>query len=250
MDQRVIDFYNTHQHIEHNKDILKMPEQFIGYENDTNKMLEYFEWIRFKSQMGSLRLNINTDISEVQNELSSKSFLAIPHRKNESHNWRVITLYGYSSIITDSPQYLKENNLIPNNYELKWTDISPLFPKTVDWIKNNIPLKTVSRIRIMVVEPGGYILPHRDYHHGQCACAGINIAMINPEGSEFCLEDNGLVPWREGDVRVFDVGRLHCIRNNSNVPRIHIIISPLTHEWDIEAKKLACDSYTEYSNKL
>jgi hypothetical protein len=230
--------------------MLKMPTEFAGYENDTTLMEQYFQWIRFKSQMGSMRLNIDADVTEVKKELSDRSFLAIPHRKDESNMWRVITLYGYSSIITDSPEYLRENNLLPEDIKLQWTDISPMFPKTVEWVKKNIPLKTVSRIRVMVVDPGGYIMPHRDYHHGQCACAGINIAIVNPEGAEFCLEENGLIPWEEGDVRVFDVGRYHCIRNNGNIPRIHLIVSPLSPEWDIEAKRLACDSYTMYSNKL
>lgn len=250
MDEKVLDFYYKYKDIQHNNSMLKAPEEFIGYENDLNKMNKYFEWIRFKSHMGSMRLNIDADITEVKKELSDRSFLAIPHRKTESNMWEVITLYGYSSIITDSPQYLQENNLLPENIKLQWTDISPMFPKTVEWIKNNIPLKTVSRIRVMVVQPGGYILPHRDYHHGQCACAGINIAIVNPEGAEFCLENNGLIPWQEGDVRVFDVGLFHCIRNNSSVPRIHIIVSPIGSEWDTEAKRLACDSYTKYSEQL
>ena len=74
----------------------------------------------------------------------------------------------------------------------------------------------------MLLKPGGYIKPHKDFETRRLAA--YNVAITNPPGVEFALEEAGLVPWQPGDVRAIDIGRLHAVRNNSNEDRIHMIV--------------------------
>lgn len=246
MDKEITDFFNQNINIEHNKDILGVPKEFFDLEND-KIVREFFKWIRHESRCKSLRLDIDTDIKYLKEELKSKVMLSIAHRDHPG--WRSITLYGYSSIMTNSYEYYKQEGLITDEDQTDWTDICKFFPRTVDWIKKNCPLKEFARIRIMVLEPGGSSAPHRDYLKGQALCGPINVAIVNPEGSEFVLEDGGLVPWKEGDFRSMDLGSTHCIRNLSNEYRIHLIITPSKNDWDIDAMRLACKSFLKYSRE-
>lgn len=237
MDQVVIDFFNANKDIKHNKDMLQMP---VGNTE------EVFNWIRYNSKCKSLRLDINTDVSELKEEIRNKTFLAIPHRDHPG--WRSLTLYGYSSVMTNSFEHYKDLGILDDTHKPNWTDVCKFFPKTVEWLKKNNPLKEFVRIRIMVLDPQGSSSPHKDYPHGQLLCGPINVAIINPPGAEFVLENGGLVPWQEGDVRTMDLGSNHCVRNTGNEPRVHLIITPSNNDWDADAKALACRSYEKLSN--
>ena len=184
-------------------------------------------------------------MAKVKEELIQRSILAIPHRSSESKGWRSITLHGLSSIMTEPEEcYKDELGIVDHSVKQNWTDVARFFPKTIDWITKNIPLDQYARIRVMIVEPGGYIEPHSDTNMGQIlGGAGVNIAITNPDGCEFCLEDSGLIPWKEGDVRMVDVHRYHSVRNNSLSERIHIIIHTDNLIWNTSSIKLVCESY-------
>jgi quercetin dioxygenase-like cupin family protein len=246
MDNRVTDFFNANKDIKHNKDVLSIPAEFLNIESDQT-VTNFFKWIRHSSQCKSLRLDIDADISEIKQELKTRASLAIPHREHPT--WKSITLYGYSSIMTNSYEQYKLDGLITDEDVTDWTDVSRFFPKTVTWLKENCPLKEFARIRVMVLEPGGSSDPHKDYEMGQALCGPINVAVVNPPGSEFVLENGGIVPWQEGDVRSMDLGSVHCIRNLSNEPRIHLIITPAKTDWDIDAMRLACKSFIKYQRE-
>ena len=239
MDQKVTDFFNSNKDIEHNKDMLNAPHGM----NST----ELFDWIRHSSKCKSLRLDINTDVSELKEEIKNKTLLAIPHRNHPG--WRSLTLFGYSSSMTNSYEHYKESGIDFTGIEPDWTDVSKFFPKTVEWLKKNNPLKDFVRIRIMVLDPSGSSSPHVDYPYGQYLCGPINVAIINPDGAEFVLENGGMVPWKEGDVRTMDLGSVHCIRNIGTSERVHLIITPSKSDWDDSAKELAIRSYLKQISK-
>jgi hypothetical protein len=240
------EFFTAERSRTFNADALPVPRKFINWEYDDNLLLEYFNWIRETSRCASLRLDVNSSVELVAKELEQKALpLAIPHRAGQSNGWKTVTLHGYSSIMSDYSGYYKEEGIVGQDDTESWTDVSKFFPYTVNWIKQNIPFDTYSRARVMILEPGGFINPHRDWQ-GQMLGGGINIAITNPEGVEFGLENGGLVPWAPGDVRMIDVARHHSVRNNSNLPRIHLIVSPLGTVWNKKAMSLACRSYTNF----
>jgi hypothetical protein len=234
VDQYVIDFFESNKNILHNKDSLVPSNELVH--NTEN----FFKWIRHSSKCKSLRLD-NIDVSEIKEEIKDKMFLSIPHRDHQG--WRSITLYGYSSIMTNSYEHYKERGFDFSNINPNWTDISNFFPNTVSWLKKNNPLKDFARIRFMILDSNGSSSPHKDYPNGQFLCGPINLAITQPQGSEFVLEDGGCVPWKEGDLRTMDLGSIHCVRNTGVEPRVHMIITPSDNDWNFEAKELACRSY-------
>jgi len=243
MDQVITDFFNLHKDITHNSDILEIPNEFLNAQSDED-ITAYFRWIQTQSKCKSLRLDIDADVAELKEEIKNKTSLAVSHR--EHTGWLAITLYGYSSIMTNSFEYYKEKGIITDTDKPDWTDVSKFFPKTVEWIKKYNPLREYVRIRIMILEPGGFSTPHKDYSKGQMICGPVNVAIINPPGSEFVLENGGLVPWQEGDVRTMDIGSFHSIRNIGTDPRAHLINTPKNTGWDIDAMRVACASFTNY----
>ena len=140
--------------------------------------------------------------------------------------------------------------IINDSHKTDWTDVSQFFPKTVKWLKTYCPLKEYARIRVMILDPDGSSSPHKDYELGQAVCGPINVAVVNPIGAEFVLENGGLVPWKEGEFRSMDLGSNHCIRNVGNESRIHLIITPSKTDWDIDAMKMACKSFVKYQREI
>jgi hypothetical protein len=78
---------------------------------------------------------------------------------------------------------------------------------------------------------------------------GEQVKLNAPVGDElptkgFAVEDNGLIPWEPGDVRMINIGKLHSIRNLGSKPRIHMLVyPPLMEDWNLEAMKLVCRSF-------
>jgi len=90
----------------------------------------------------------------------------------------------------------------------------------------------------MLLEPGGYIIPHKDSDINHLS--PINIALNHPEGCIFKMEKYGVVPMKPGIVMLLDVGNIHAYVNKSKEDRIHIIIHGSINE---EYKTLVERSY-------
>ena len=74
----------------------------------------------------------------------------------------------------------------------------------------------------MKLEAGGYIMPHTD---GKGRIFGpFNIAINNPDGCQFVFKNDGIVPFKQGRGAFLDLGREHCVWNNSNEDRYHLIV--------------------------
>jgi hypothetical protein len=74
----------------------------------------------------------------------------------------------------------------------------------------------------MRLKPGGYIMPHVD---GPGKIFGpVNLPLTQPQGCRFVFKDIGTVPFKPGHGFMLDIGREHCVVNESNEDRYHIII--------------------------
>lgn len=249
MDPITTEFFNTAHAIEHNTGAKKTPAEFLNCSTD-KEIADYFNWIRYHSNCGSLKLDISQNTNEIKNELIKISSLGVLHRSGNSDGWRSITLFGHSSIMTSSTEYYISQGLITANDVPRWTDIAQFTPKTVQWIKENIPITDYSRIRVMIVDPNGFIQPHIDNKDGPLFAANIHVAIAHPAGTEFALGNSGVIPWKEGESRTFDIGRAHSVRNLSDQARIHLLISPKNGDWGLAAMKLICDNYTKFQQEI
>lgn len=241
-------FFDINKKFKHNQLSKEIPVEFKNWRNDQLLCKKFFNWIREESDTGSLRLLIDAEIKDIVEEISKAQHLAIPHRQQDSVGWRCIVLHGLSSIMTEAPYIYVEQGIVTEGEQEQWTDISKFFPITVNWVKQNLPLSSYSRVRIMILDPGGYIKPHKDYKNSFLG-GGLNIALTNPKGVEFATEDNGLIPWQDGDIRMINIGKLHSVRNNGTDPRIHLLAYPKTLEWDIDHMMIVCNSYEKMKEK-
>ena len=135
--------------------------------------------------------------------------------------WRSLCIHGIDPYKTNHyEQYgYKSNNETPYT----WTDICARCPITHEFFKYYFPYDVYYRVRFMLLEPQGYITPHKDSEEHRLS--PINIALNNPEGCNFKMKGHkGYLPFAPGKSLLLDVGNKHAVYNNSDEDRYHIIV--------------------------
>lgn len=146
-----------------------------------------------------------------------------PHREDYGHGWKSLTLHGLNDDTQSLEQYGDDRVEILN--QLHWTWVADRCPVTKKFLTDVWPAEFLNRVRFMLLEPGGYILPHQDRPDDQKRLSVCNISLNNPEGCEFVMKDLGTVPFdNNGSAFLMDISNIHAVWNRSNVPRIHMII--------------------------
>jgi len=185
-------------------------------------------------------------------EANAIKHLFVEHKDNEviegyNHKgWKSLVIHGISEDKTRHYKHYGFKEEKEANYI--WTSISEKCHVTTSWLKKVFPMENYNRIRFMLLEPGGYILPHKDgYKH---ELGKINIALNHPKDCIFKMKEHGVVPMKPGVVMLLDVYNEHAYMNNSSEDRIHIIIHP-SDAPNQEYKELVEKSYKkEYDNRL
>ena len=221
----------------HYRDIKPVPEQFKNWKED-NLLIEYSDWIFEHSNCPSLKLDISVPVNDIWKEASANFKHFVKHRDFEGNiGWKSATIHGIDVQYTNSWSYYG----FATEPLYNWTSMADLCPKTKAWL-SNFPCTEFQRIRFMLLEPGGVIAEHKDNNHR--ALDAINIAITNPVGCDFKIEDANVIPWKPGDVRLIDIGRTHSVVNDSDYPRLHIIIHGW---WGKDLKIKACEAYDKLS---
>jgi hypothetical protein len=165
----------------------------------------------------------------------------VPHRTSEAHRgWRSLCIHGMSSIHTSEHQKYGMTEAMP----MDWTDVAKFCPTTVSFFRDLFGYKVYERVRFMLLEPGGYVLPHTDATERRLfAC---NIGLNNPTGCEFVMEGVGLVPFRPGTVNLLSLERRHIVWNRSTEPRIHMIVNGTRDLEDGHWRETVPNSYRSF----
>lgn len=146
-----------------------------------------------------------------------------PHREDYGHGWRSLTLHGLNEDTQSLDQYGK--NRVDTLGKLDWTWVADRCPITKRFLTDIWPAEYLNRVRFMLLEPGGYILPHQDRPSDQKRLSVCNISLNNPDGCDFLMDDFGKVPFEDsGSAFLMDISNKHAVWNRSNEPRIHMII--------------------------
>jgi hypothetical protein len=95
-------------------------------------------------------------------------------------------------------------------------------PETIKYFCTMWPQTMFARLRVMLLEPGGYVSIHSDTD--QSMLTAINIAITQPEDCNFYVEKHGIIPFEEGSAFWIDIGNRHCVVNDSKQNRYHIIL--------------------------
>ena len=96
-------------------------------------------------------------------------------------------------------------------------------PQTVEFFKSTWPSDSYARLRVMALEPGGYISVHQDIP-APGLLNPVNIAITQPDGCNFYFENYGIVPYKPGEAYMLNIANRHTIFNNSNQTRYHLIV--------------------------
>jgi hypothetical protein len=198
-----------------------MARKYINYQY---QLPEYnptadFEWIRRQSGLPWLPLTVSVPHEIVLAEIKNVESLLSQHREdyNDHRGWKSFCMHGKAYDATREDEYYKDSR--PHT----WTDQAiELMPTTVEFFKTWWPGDQYRRLRIMLLEPGGYISIHRD--SDRPGLTAINIAITQPTGCNFIMEGKGSVPFVPGQAVWIDISNNHTVFNNSNQNRWHLIV--------------------------
>ena len=166
-----------------------------------------------------LPLTLNFPRDEILAEARSVKHLFVPHRLDSGRGWHSLCIHGVAPDVTSRPE---DHGYNSSSVSYIWTEIAKLCPVTYEYFKNVFPYLEYQRLRFMLVEPGGYINPHVD--HNRPHIGAINISLNNPDGCKLVTE-KGTVPFKDsGSIMCFNAGYKHCVINNSDYDRYHIIV--------------------------
>lgn len=184
---------------------------------------ELVKWL-FKQNVPFIDIDLEFDITEWQEEALKSVPYLVPHRENDSDGWNSCCIHGLGIDKTGV-----WNNYYDTEPEYSWTELSNQTP-IIKKFWESMPFEKFARIRFMELEPHGNIIPHNDSPKGITAdfnlldhLLPINIAIIHPNNCFMTLKDHGVVPWKNGDIRLVNITNDHSVINFSNDTRIHMI---------------------------
>lgn len=166
--------------------------------------------------------------TQMLEEAKSVRHLMVNHR-DEDHEpgyghrgWKSICLHGLSARQTYChTDYGYERIPGAPNVPYRWTEIAELCPVTTAFLKG-FGFTRFQRVRYMLLEAGGYILPHRD-GDGPYLWA-VNLALNQPDRCQFHMRGFGDLPFAPGKALKLDISNTHAVWNRSNEDRYHMII--------------------------
>lgn len=144
------------------------------------------------------------------------------HRTDYGNGWKSLTMHGLNEDTQSLDQYGDRKEVIN---QLNWTWVADQCPITKKFLTDVWPAEFLNRVRFMLLDPGGYILPHQDRPNEEKRLSVCNISLNNPEGCKFLFKNYGIVPFKDtGSAFLMDISNVHAVWNNSDEPRIHMII--------------------------
>jgi hypothetical protein len=198
--------------------------------NDKEHVIKYPDafdpkWVVTESGWPWLKLSVLN--SQPWKEMYAEAYKLIdkfqPHREDYGYGWKSLTLHGLNEDTQSLDQYGEDRNETLS--KLDWTWVANECPITKKFLTDVWPAEYLNRVRFMLLEPGGYILPHQDRPSDQKRLSVCNISLNNPEGCEFLMEGFGKVPFDDnGSAFLMDISNKHTVWNRSNEPRLHMII--------------------------
>lgn len=182
------------------------------------------KWIVMESGWPFFKLSAldNQPWKEMHKEAESLIDRFHVHRDEYGEGWKSLTLHGIDEDTQTLNSYGDRAKTIK---QLDWTWVADECPVTKKFLTDVWPAEFLNRVRFMLLEPGGYILPHQDRPDEQKRLSVCNISLNNPDGCEFVMKNQGLVPFEDsGSAFLMDISNVHSVWNRSDKPRIHMII--------------------------
>lgn len=166
----------------------------------------------------------NFPINDIKREAENLLDLFVSHRSGRSKGWKSIVLHGLEWNKTQNyKDYEEYRDIITNeNIPYKWTKISNICKITKQYFTETFYFEKYHRLRFMVLEPNGYIMPHNDMDIHRLAA--LNVAVTQPEECYFFFDNYGILPFEPGKGIMLNLINKHCLVNLSKEYRIHMIL--------------------------
>lgn len=172
----------------------------------------------------TLRLPFEVPHAEMLEEALRLKAMFVPHRANGHHRgWKSLVLHGLSSVHTEGHE--RYGFTTADEAPYGWTDVSRFCPVTTSFFRDTFGYVRFERVRFMLLEAGGFVLPHVDTPHNRLSAT--NMALNNPSGCEFVMREKGLVPFAPGTINMLALANEHAVWNRSTEDRIHMIVHGL-----------------------
>ncbi|HAC15952.1 MAG TPA: hypothetical protein DCE78_08420 [Bacteroidetes bacterium] len=202
-----------------------------------------FNWIKTQFKIPWLRLSLQVPYQTVLKEINLIQHLLTSHRDDyaEHYGWSSFCIHGKAYNATREDSYYNDDR--PHT----WTkEAVELMPDTVKYFQTSWPGSKFKRLRVMCLDPGGYILIHSD--PGSPGFSAVNIAITQPAGCNFVFEKYGTVPYSPGQAFWLNINGNHAVENLSTQRRWHLIVhQDLNHP---EFQNLVVKSYHDLYNKM
>jgi len=174
----------------------------------------------------NLQLPFQFDIKKLQEELAVmlKSDWT-PHFNTGGYtgNWNSIALYAQNGDTANI--YAMSNSDVPIT-ETPILKNAQYFKEVIQTFKTKL-----LSVRLLKLEVGAYIKPHRDYNCGyEDDIFRIHIPIITNPKVNFILDEERL-EMREGQCWYTNVNYTHSVANNGTSDRIHLVIDGERNAW-------------------
>jgi hypothetical protein len=176
------------------------------------------------SDAKSLKLDISVPYKSMLKEAQALKHRFTSHRGEDNlhKGWKSLSLYGLAEDKHDSWQDYGYANAVEAAKDFIWTPAALECPTIMKFLET-FPCKRFSRIRLMLVEAGGWIGMHSDTKYR--ILENINISLSNPDGCIWNWEDGDSLFMEPGGAYAMNISYGHSIINKSNEDRFHLIIS-------------------------
>lgn len=162
------------------------------------------------------QVNLNVPIDIIDLEIQKIEKFLVSHREGDGMGWKSFCIHGKSYDATREDEFYKDNR--PHI----WTqEALENMPNTINFLKS-LGFKNFKRVRVMCLEPKGFINIHRDREDSQLG--PINIAITHPKGCKFYLENHGELVFNPGTAYQLNLVNYHAVLNDSFSKRYHIIV--------------------------
>jgi hypothetical protein len=191
-----------------------------------------------------LKLGIDVPYESMLKEAQALKHRFTDHRGGEDvhKGWKSLALYGLGEDLHESWQDYGYSSAVEAAKDFKWTPAATECPTIMHFLHNTFPCKRYGRVRLMLVEAGGWIGPHSDTKHR--LLENINISLSNPKGCIWRWEDGEELFMEPGGAYAMNISYEHSIYNRSTEDRFHLIVArhDSTDDWKALIDQAASNS--------
>lgn len=185
----------------------------------------------FVSDAKFLKLKIPVPYESMLKEAQALKHRFTNHRSDAHAGWKSLALHGLDETKHENWDEYGYKSAEEAGLDYVWTKAAEECPVTMDFLLNTFPCQRYGRVRLMLLESGGWIGPHNDTKHR--LLENINIPLSNPKECVWQWEDGEELFMEPGIPYAMNISYTHAIYNRSTEDRYHLIVArhDSTDEW-------------------